>query len=151
MNTLMVEWMDDYGDMNAVKEKWENLKMELRETASMLDLNCETEPRKPHLKWSGKAKRGSSHRNTIGGSSLQIPIGRSLLYYPSRRKEGFLLAQQQPSQWETVTKQPMKRHYISNSQPTPSYFVFITALLNWPLSSIKVASPLFFGLACGAP
>ena len=32
---------------------------------------------------------------------------------PSKKKNDFLLAQQQPSQWETITTQPVKSHHNS--------------------------------------
>ena len=61
-----------------------------------------------------------------------------------RRKKDFLLAWQQLSQSETVTTQPMKSHYISNSQFPPMDFLFITVLPSLPLSSIKELPLLCF-------
>ena len=45
---------------------------------------------------------------------------------PSKRKQGFLLAWQEGSQWETVTTQPMKSHYTLNFQIPPIDYLFIT-------------------------
>lgn len=56
----------------------------------------------------------------------------------------FLPPQQQPSQWETVTTQPMRSHYTLNS-----HFVYDNSP-NSSLSSIKeCSSPLFSRLAYG--
>ena len=77
------------------------------------------------------------------------PTGRRLLttLLHSKRKEEFLLAWQQPSQWKTLhnsaTKKPL--HLKLNSS---SGVFFITAPSNYPFSSIKKCfSPLFPRLA----
>lgn len=49
-----------------------------------------------------------------------------LLYYPSKRKDDFLLPWQQPSQWEIVITQTMKSHYTLNSQFPSVDSLFIT-------------------------
>ena len=54
------------------------------------------------------------------------PTGRTLvLYYPSSRKD-FLLAWQQPSQWETDITQPMKSYYTLSFQFLAMDSSFIT-------------------------
>lgn len=136
---------------DVVKEKWKKLKTDQRETASILDLNCETKQRKPNLKWSWAVRRGKLSQTYHWLELFADPNRKTPTLLP-QQEEDFLLAQQQPNQWETVTNHPMKRHYVSNSQVTPRDFLFGTALPNSPLFSVKEGSSLlFFGLAYGSP
>ena len=98
--------------------------------------------KEPHLKWSPNPEWGAltDHLLQFADSSrrkhtLHCPTGRSLLYYTPRRKEDFLLAQQQPSQWELPppwTLTLFQWTFILNS---PHIFL---------LFSIKEFSPLLF-------
>lgn len=82
--------------------------------------SCEIESNKSHSKWIWEDRRGCTYAPSTpcqlppptgrSGTLLIFPTGRNLLYYPSGRKEDFLLAQEQPSQWEIATTQPMRSH-----------------------------------------
>ena len=54
------------------------------------------------------------------GRDLPCISGRKWHFFTTQQEEErFLLAWQQPSQWETATTQPMESHYTSNSQFPP--------------------------------
>ena len=82
--------------------------------------------------------------------SIQIPTEREVLclsgrkwYYfttTRRRKKDFSPAWQQPSQWETVTTQPMKSHYTLSFHFPPMDILCMTAPPNFPFS-IRVSLP----------
>lgn len=59
-------------------------------------------------------------------------LDKLLHYYSSRKNEGFLLPQQQLSQWEPITTRPMRNHYTFNTQFTPMDFLFTSALPSPP-------------------
>ena len=67
-----------------------------------------------------------------------------------QQEEDFLLPQQQPSQWDTVSAQPVKSHCASKSQFIPTDFLFITAsptslfLWKWMLLSFVWQTCLWF-------
>lgn len=86
-----------------------------------------------------RAYRGSSHTLPL---NVNYPKQEEM-YFPSptRRcfsttaagKRGNLLLTWQPfSQWKTISTQPMKSHYTSNSQFPPMDSLFATAPLNSP-------------------
>ena len=68
-----------------------------------------------------------------------------------RNRKDYLLTCQQRGHWETVTMQPMTRHCPSSSQFPPRAFLFITAPPNFPFSSVRVSSPLFYWTCISLP
>lgn len=74
------------------------------------------------------------------------------LYHLSTTKEDLLLSQKPLNHWKTVTAQPMKSHYIVNSQLLPMESFVYNCLSELPLSSIKEHVPLLFsGLEHDSP
>lgn len=76
---------------------------------------------KPHQKWGwvGKLWMGSPHPCT-SCCGLFYATGKSLVYYPGRRKEDFAHGPARPSQWEVVTA--LNTHLFHSIQPLLSSF-----------------------------
>lgn len=144
---------------------WIGLQNELRKWKLIIGLvsqevsaiKFETEYRKPHLKWSLKARRGSSYTLTTPGQ-LQTPSWkegylalptRSILYYSSKKEE-FLLCSvnkkiPQPSQWETVTTLNFRfsSNRLCSKQPLPTSFSLSSNIpLLWSSDLPMVCHPL---------
>ena len=56
---------------------------------------------------------GGSHTSTMHEAYIIYPSEEPDFTSPSKKKNDFLLAQQQHSQWETITTQPVKSHHNS--------------------------------------
>lgn len=85
-----------------------------------------------------------------GGAAPCLSILLQLLYYLAG--ERFFSSSSNRTANETVTTQPMKSQYTSDSQFSPMDFLFITASPQFPPSSIKeqyfpLCSRLAYGFA----
>lgn len=73
-------------------------------------------------------------------------------------RKGFFLPQQQPSQWETVTTQPMRSHCTLSWLWVPPPKLVYYSILNFPSSFIKksrpflcwIDLPLVFAIVCSS-
>lgn len=108
---------------------------------------------KPHSKWSHEAQKGEFHVHTIGHNLLYINYQKKFtLYNSAGRRKNFLLAQQQPSQWETAATQSVRSHHNPELLLHSNELLFKTDNLNFLLSSVKEHSPsLFSRLAYSLP
>ena len=84
-------------------------------------------------------------------TSLWCPGAMSeTLTTPAEGRKNFLLAQQQLSQWETATTQPMKNHYTLNSQPLPMDSSFTTGPPNFIKEIISALFSPDLHMACNS-
>lgn len=74
---------------------------------------------------------GGSHTSTIHEAYVICPSEEADFTSPSKKKNDFLLAQQQPSQWETITTQPVKGHHNSKLSLSSNEFSLNIALPNF--------------------
>ena len=97
-----------------------------------------------------KACRGSSHTLPLivdypkqEEIYLASPMGSwILIYYPSRKKEEFLLAQQQAQPMENVPAQPMRNHHHPELLLSSSELSLRTVPPNCPFFSGEKGTPL---------
>ena len=79
---------------------------------------------------------GGSHTSTIHEAYVIYPSEEADFTSLSRKKKDFLLAQQQPRQWETITSQPVKSHHNFKLSFSSNELSLNIALPNFLHSSI---------------
>ena len=81
--------------------------------SSMISISVKINTETPHLKWSQGALKGISYTpcclHTLN-KRRALHLQQECYYFPTpaKRKEDSLLAQQQPSHWDTTTTQPVR-------------------------------------------
>ena len=83
-----------------------------------------------------------------GETTLHSQKEMSLFYYPRRRKEDFLLAQQHAQPIKTIVAQPMRSHHYPEFSSFSSGIWLKQSPLNFPLFSCKVRSLFFVCWTC---